>query len=86
MKKKFSEISKKGYINGVCKSYYSIERTFELEIGLRENEFGVPDYNGIKIKTRRNNSKSTITLYNTIPDKDELFEIERLKKYIRLFM
>lgn len=79
LKKKFSEISKKGYIKGTCKGYSSIGRTFESELGLNENEFGVPDYNGIEIKTRRNYSKSAITLFNATPNGDELFEIERLK-------
>ena len=79
LKEKFNEISKKGYIRGICNGYSSIGRTFENEINLAENEFGVPDYNGIEIKTRRAYSKSAITLFNATPDGDDLFEIERLK-------
>lgn len=79
LRKKFTEISKKGYIKGICKGYSSIGRTFEDQLGLNENEFGIPDYNGIEIKTRRTYSKSAITLFNATPDGDELFEIERLK-------
>lgn len=79
LKERFAEISKKGYIKGICNGYSSIGRTFENELGLVENEFGVPDYNGIEIKTRRAYSKSAITLFNATPDGDDLFEVERLK-------
>lgn len=79
LKQKFTEISKKGYIKGICNGYSSIGRTFENELGLVENEFGIPDYNGIEIKTRRTYSKSAITLFNATPDGDKLFEMERLK-------
>ena len=79
LKQKFTEISKKGYIKEICNGYSSIGRTFENEINLAENEFGLPDYNGIEIKTRRAYSKSAITLFNATPDGDDLFEIERLK-------
>lgn len=79
LKEKISEIEKKGYIKGISKGYSSIGRTLENELGLVENEFGIPDYNGIEIKTRRTYSKSAITLFNATPDGDELFEIERIK-------
>ena len=79
LKEQFSYISSKGYIRGTSNGYSSIGRTFENELGLGENEFGIPDYNGIEIKTRRAYSKSAITLFNATPDGDKLFEIERLK-------
>ncbi len=66
-------------IKGICNGYSSIGRTLENELGLAENEFGIPDYDGIEIETRRTYSKSAITLFNATPDGDELFEIERLK-------
>ena len=80
LKERFYEISMKGYVKGICKGYSSIGRTFENELGLTENKFGVPDFNGIEIKTRKAYSKSAITLFNATPDGDELFEIERIKK------
>ena len=79
LKKKFIIISKKGYIKGICNGYSAIGRTFENELCLPENEFSIPDYNSIEIKTRRAYSKSFITLFNATPDGDNLFEIERLK-------
>jgi len=75
----FKRIKEKGYIKGIGNNYASIGRTFENELKLSENTFCVPDYYGIEIKTRRAYSKSAITLFNAVPDGEELFEIERLK-------
>ena len=77
LKREFLIISKKGYIKGITNNYSSIGRTFENELRLPENEFSVPDYYGIEIKTRRAYSKSAITLFNATPDGEDLFEIER---------
>lgn len=79
LKREFEKIRKKGYIKGVCNGLPSIGRTFETELNLMENEFGVPDYYGIEIKTRRAYSKNFITLFNAVPDGEDLFEVERLK-------
>ena len=79
LKKEFERISKMGYIKGVCNGLSSIGRTFESELNLEENGFCVPDYYGIEIKTRRAYSKSYITLFNAVPDGEDLFELERLK-------
>lgn len=79
LKREFLIISKKGYIKGITNNYSSIWRTFENELRLPENEFFLPDYYGIEIKTRRAYSKSAITLFNATPDGEDLFEIERLK-------
>ena len=79
LKSEFMNISRKGYIRGIYNNLSSIGRTFENELNLPENEFSVPDYYGIEIKTRRAYSKSAITLFNAVPDGEDLFEIERLK-------
>jgi len=80
LRKKFEKISRKGYIKGINNNLSSIGRTFENELNLSENEFCVPDYYGIEIKTRRAYSKSAITLFNAVPDGENLFEVERLKE------
>lgn len=80
LKEKFEFIRKKGYIKGIYNNLSSIGRTFERELNLPENEFCVPDYYGIEIKTRRAYSKSAITLFNVVPDSEDLFEVERLKE------
>ena len=73
------KISKKGYIKGIYNCDSSIGRTFENELNLPRNEFSIPDYEGIEIKTRRTYSKSRITLFTAVPDGENLYEIERLK-------
>lgn len=80
LKKEFEKIKRKGYIKGIYNNLSAIGRTFENELNLPENEFSVPDYYGIEIKTRRAYSKSAITLFNAVPDGEDLFEIERLKE------
>lgn len=79
LKTEFETIKKKGYIKGISNDFSSIGRTFENELRLPKNEFSIPDYYGIEIKTRRTYSKSAVTLFNMEPDGEELFEIERLK-------
>jgi len=80
LKREFIRIKNKGYIKGITNDHSSIGRTFENELNLPENNFSVPDYYGIEIKTRKSYSKSFITLFNMEPDGENLFEIERLKK------
>lgn len=80
LKKEFERIKAKGYIRGIYNNYSAIGRTFEHELNLPENAFSIPDYYGIEIKTRRAYSKSAITLFNAVPDGENLFEIERLKE------
>ena len=55
-----------------------IGRTFEEQIGIKENTLDTPDYKGIEIKTKRNNSKSYINLFNMTPKGKEPYEIKRL--------
>ena len=79
LREEFEKIKPKGYIKGICNGVSSIGRTFENELRLPDNDFSVPDYYGIEIKTRRSYSKSVITLFNAVPDGENLFEVERLK-------
>ena len=79
LRKEFKRIKNKGYIKGVYNNISSIGRTFETELGLDENYFSIADYYGIEIKTRRAYSTSAITLFTSVPDGEDLFEIERLK-------
>ena len=80
LQKEFQKIKNKGYIKGVTNDYSSIGRTFESELKLPENNFSIPDYYGIEIKARRSYSKSYITLFNAVPDGENLFEVKRLKE------
>ena len=80
LQREFQRIKNKGYIKGITNDYSAIGRTFENELKLPENNFSIPDYYGIEIKTRRAYSKSYITLFNAVPDGENLFEVERLKE------
>lgn len=76
---KFNSIKEKGWIPSVKKGYAGIGLTFEHLIGVVENKFEMPDFNGIELKTKRNNSKSYTTLFNATPDGPRFHEIERLR-------
>lgn len=80
LKQEFKRISRKGWIKGVLKGPGSIGLTFEKELGIEQNEFEIPDYNGIEIKTKKRTSTSNTTLFNTTFDGKYLFEAKRLVK------
>jgi len=79
LKEKFIFIKKAGWIKSIRKGWGGIGITFESLLGNNENDFEIPDYNGIEIKTRRAYSKSNITLFSCTPDGPHYHEIERLK-------
>ena len=49
---KFNSIKEKGWIPSVKKGYAGIGLTFEHLIGVVENKFEMPDFNGIELKQR----------------------------------
>lgn len=79
LQKKFNHISKKGYIKGIYNTSSSIGRTFENELGLEMNKESIPDYQNIEIKTRRGYTKSTLTLFNAVPNGQNEGELKRIK-------
>lgn len=56
LNKKFLEIKKMGWIKSKRKGHTGVGMTFEYLIGTNENNFEIPDFNGIEIKTKRNYS------------------------------
>lgn len=79
LQKEFNRISKKGYIRGIYNTPSSIGRTFENELGLEMNKESIPDYQNIEIKTKRGYTKSTITLFNAVPNGQNEGELKRIK-------
>lgn len=79
LNQKFILIKNMGWIKSIRKGWGGIGITFEHLLGNNENDFEIPDYNGIEIKTRRAYSKSNITLFNCAPEGPHYHEIERLK-------
>lgn len=80
LNEEFKRIRKLGYVPEVHPGYGGIGDTFERLLGREKNDFCIPDYDGIEIKTRRAYSKSLISLFCSVPDGEELFEIDRLKE------
>lgn len=79
LKKEFEDIRKKEYIKAINNGYCGIGDTFEYLLGKEKSDFCFPDYNEIEIKTRKSYSKSLISLFCSVPDGEELFEVERLR-------
>lgn len=76
---KFLQIKSLGWVKSIRKGNASIGDTFEKLVGVPQNDFEIPDYNGIEIKTKRNNSRSYTTLFSATPDGPHFHEVERLK-------
>ena len=49
LKKLFSQIKQKGWVEGVGNSCGSIGNTFERLLGIQNNELEIPDFNGIVV-------------------------------------
>ena len=75
---KFKEIKEKGWIKSMRKGPGGIGYTFETLIGKNEENFPIPDYNGIEIKTLNRYGKKNIHLFSISPDGDYLFPIQRI--------
>ena len=80
LKKEFKKIKKKGWIRSVGEGKGSIGLTFERLLGHEKENFELPDYLGIELKTHKKNSQSYTTLFNATPDGRYLFEIKRLQQ------
>lgn len=79
LKNKTAAIKKLGWIK--CNNNYTNAAglTFERLLGKEIENFPIPDYNSIEIKTKCKSSKSKITLFSATPD-SFLFENKRLVK------
>lgn len=74
-------VKNQGWILSVCGGSRAVGRTFEMALGLSENELEIPDYEGIievKAKSiRGDNLYKHINLFSAVPD-NYLFEIKRI--------
>lgn len=80
--KQFLKIKNKGYIKTKRKGSTGIGYTFENLLNKNEDNFSIPDYNGIEIKTIRRNSRQQLHLFTATPDGDFLFPINRIIKKV----
>ena len=79
LNKRFNEIKNLGWIEGTINGYCDVGKTFEKLIGNEQNDFEIPDYDGIEIKTKRSNINLYTTLFNCKPDGPYYMETERIK-------
>ena len=79
LKTKFEKIQNMGWIKSCCKGLGGIGNTLEELIGVNRNDFEIPDYFGIEIKTKRAYSISNTCLFSCVPDGPHYHEVERLK-------
>jgi len=77
LKEKFYQIKEKGWIQSATKGNSGVGTTFEKQLGKDLENFEIPDYNGIEIKTKYSNKENYITLFSAAPD-SYLFEIKRI--------
>lgn len=75
---KFEEISKRGWIESVSKGPAGGGHTFEKLIGKEIENFEIPDYGNIEIKTKSAAVNHYINMFSATPDGTYMFEIKRL--------
>ncbi len=76
---KFLKIRNMGYIKTVSNDFQGVGLTFEKLIGKEFDNFYLPDFNNIEIKTFEVYTRQVIHLFNATPDGDYLFPIERIR-------
>lgn len=75
----FLKIKKLGWVKTLRSGYGGIGYTFETLLGKPEENFYLPDYRGIEIKTKRLNSfNKNIRLFSAAPDGMYVFPIKEL--------
>jgi hypothetical protein len=79
LNKRFTKIKKLGWMKSSKNGKGNIGLTLEELLGLTNNQFEIPDFEGIEIKTQRKNSTAYITLFSATPDGPHFHEVERLK-------
>ena len=78
LQKKFQKIKNLGYVETVREGSTGMGATLEDLLGKSEENFEIPDFYGIELKTRRAYSKSSITLFNAVPTGGNYYEVKRL--------
>lgn len=79
--KKFNIICKKGWILKESSNDGEAGNNIEILLGKENNNFPIPDFNGIEIKTKKERSfNNYITLFNCIPYGESFFETQRIRE------
>lgn len=80
--KLFNEVKASGWIKSMRNGTGGIGYTFESLIGKPEENFPIPDFGNIEIKTCRRYTGNNVHLFSATPDGDFLFSNERVLKYL----
>lgn len=80
LKKNFNLIRKMDWIPSVEEGKGSAGLTLERLLNKEKENFEIPDYLGIELKTHKHWSNADTTLFTATPDGTYLFEIKRIKE------
>lgn len=80
LKVKFETINKMGWVKSISKGFGGGGQTFEYLLDKNKNNFEIPDYDGIEIKTKNAVVNQFITMFNATPDGTYMFETKRLQE------
>lgn len=78
LKRKFLKIKEMKYVKSINNNNSGMGLTFEKLLGKKIDNFPLPDYHNIEIKTKLAYSNSPITLFRLAPEGNSLFEVNRL--------
>ncbi len=78
LNKRVQEIMQMGWINSHSKNWSSCGILFEKLIGKEVENFEIPDFGNIEIKTKCSTKEEYVTLFSANPDRC-LFEIEKIR-------
>lgn len=78
--KEFQRIKNMGWIHTMRKGNTGVGYTFEKLIGKEEENFEIPDFGKIEIKTKCSGEDFPISLFTASPDGDIVSPIERLQE------
>lgn len=81
LKREFYFIQCKNWIRSKGKGTGAAGKTFESLLGKDDDRYSLPDYNGIEIKTKFQNSKYSIELFSMAFDNKPLENQRLLKKF-----
>lgn len=75
---KFNSIRNMNYVKSINNYNSGVGLTFEKLLGKEVDCFSMPDFEGIEIKTKVNNSKTPINLFKLTPNGSDFFETKRI--------
>lgn len=78
--KKFNEIKNMSWVQTYRSGPTGVGATFEQLLGKAKENFSIPDFRDVEIKTKRYNTNRPYSLFSSEPDGTYMFETDRLRK------